>query len=816
MHNTPQWIVTKRTLQADGKIDKLPCDWRSGQVGINAHDPQFWTTHGMVQACAAAFGPTYGIGFVFTERDPFFFIDLDGVRTPEGIVTPYAQGVLDAFSGAYTEVSVSGRGMHIIGRYDGPEPPHRAQPKGFPGGIYTSKRFADITGIDARGDGEAVRTVSLRNLLAQFAQPEPPPGTPTAWTEGPCAEWRGPADDNELLRRALQSRSTAGAFTGKASFADLWDGNVDALTATYPPEANGEGPYNASAADMALAVHLMFWTGRDCERVERLMRQSALARDKWDEHGTYLRELTIMNALRMSRDVLQDRAPEPPPMDPGASRGPVGSGSSPDIHEIAALREPSGEGANNYRDGITVITGQTFLGPEQQKAHFAGCVYVLDQHRVLVPNGHLLRPEQFKAAYGGFVYAMDNANQRTSRNAWEAFTESQVLRAPRADSTCFRPNLPPAAMIEEGGRVLVNTYWPITTPRKAGDAGPFLDHLRRVLPSERDREILLAYMCAVVQHKGVKFQWAPLLQGVDGNGKSLFTECVGEAVGWRYAHMPRANEISEKFNSWLFDKLLIGVEDIYVPEQKRELVEILKPMITAKRQEMRRMNTDQITAGVCCNFIFNSNHRDAVQKTQNDRRFAIFFTAQQERADIARSGMDGDYFPKLYAWLNGGGFAIVSELLHTRPIPAEFNPAGSCIRAPDTSSTAAAIASGLGRAEQEIIEAAEQGRPGFCGGWVSSVMLSTLFKDLGLRIPLNKRAAMLDALGYEHHPGLPEGRVANPVAVPDGGAKPRLFVKRGHPTAHLKGIEAVREYIEAQQPAPQPAELGKPRLVKLM
>ena len=129
---------------------------------------------------------------------------------------------------------------------------------------------------------------------------------------------------------------------------------------------------------------------------------------------------------------------------------------------------------------------------------------------------------------------------------------------------------------------LVNTYWPVDIPRKVGDPTPFLNHLAKVLPDQRDRNILLYYMAACVQHKGIKFQWAPLLQGVEGNGKTLFTRCVSEAVGRRYVHFPPAQEIQEKFNSWLFNTIFIGVEDIYVPDQKREVIEILKPMITGE------------------------------------------------------------------------------------------------------------------------------------------------------------------------------------------------------------------------------------------
>ena len=146
----------------------------------------------------------------------------------------------------------------------------------------------------------------------------------------------------------------------------------------------------------------------------------------------------------------------------------------------------------------------------------------------------------------------------------------------------FRPLEKPGALIKEEGRTLINAYVPVDTPRIAGDVTPFLRHLEKLLPVQRDRDILLAYMAACIQHKGVKFQWAPLIQGVEGNGKTLFTRCVGFAIGDRYTHLPPANEIAEKFNEWLFNKIFIGVEDVYVPDHKKEIIEVLKPMITNK------------------------------------------------------------------------------------------------------------------------------------------------------------------------------------------------------------------------------------------
>jgi hypothetical protein len=200
--------------------------------------------------------------------------------------------------------------------------------------------------------------------------------------------------------------------------------------------------------------------------------------------------------------------------------------------------------------------------------------------------------------------------------------------------------------------------------------------------------------------------------------------------------------------------------------------------------------------------MINSNHKDGYRKHKNDRRIAPFFTAQQSAEDIADWGMDGEYFPRLYAWAKGGGFAIINEYLQTYAIPDEFNPATSCQRAPTTTSTEEAVAAGLGGAEQEILEAIAQGMPGFAGGWISSSALQKLLEEHGRArsVPINKRRDMLVRLGYDWHPGLVDGRVNNPVA-PDGN-KPVLFAKIGHEVTRIIGAAEIAKAYSAAQMAP--------------
>jgi hypothetical protein len=759
-----------------GKTDKFPIDWRTGQVA-NAHDPAIWLDWQTAATTAEAFGPSYGVGFVLTASCGHFFIDVDECLVDDAW-SPIAMELLSRFQGAAVEISFSWRGLHILGRGQAPTDRRVKYLDKFD--LYTDGRFVALTGHNIIGDSSTDHTAALTALVAQYLVADH--GTASDWSTAPVPGWRGPEDDTVLIDRALRSQSAAQAFGTKASFKDLYEANVDVLAKCYPDD-HKQRPYDDSKADSALAQHLAFWTGKNCDRIERIMRTSALVRPKWEERDDYLQR-TILGVVARQYDVLADKAAE----QSGLTAATVG----------AAVGRP--------------VTGDTFLTTQEQLELFKGCIYVCNIHRALVPGGHLLKPEQFKVMFGGYSFPMDPVNERVSRNAWEAFTESQSYRSPRADGICFRPDHDPGAIMNDAGTTLANMWWPIETPQAEGDPAPFLLHLTKLLPDEGDRASLLAFVASLVQNPGRKFQWAPLVQGVKGNGKTLVATAVARCVGDRYTHFPNAADLSTgglKFTNWINGKLFIGIEEIYTGD-RRETMEGLKPIITNSRIEIQGKGQDQYTGDNRANIIAFSNHKDAVPKTDDERRWAIYYTAQQDFADLERDGMTGAYFPNLWDWFEGRGryadqppgYAVINRFLRAYVIPDELNPAVGSHRAPNTTSTPEAIRLSAGGIEQEIMEAIEQELPGFAGGWISSMAVDKLLTRLKAdrRIPPKKRREMLTRMGYDPHPALVDGRVNNSIQ-PDGG-KPRLYVKRGHilmnlPTAAM----AAHKYTEAQTKA---------------
>ncbi len=245
----------------------------------------------------AAWGTGYCLGYHFAPDSGRFFYDIDGCRNPvTGELTEKAHEAIALFrvAGAYMEVSVSGTGVHIVGKYRGARPVHGCKNEALGLELYTGGRGMAIgTPYEGNGSPNADCTEMLQYVIACYFPPSPATEGPAGWSEGHELGWVLP-DDAELIRRAMSFNGAGSAFGSKASFADLWTANEAALAVNYP-DVNGRA-YDASSGDFALAGRLAWLTGNDCPRIERLMRQSALVRDKWDRKD-YLCERTILRAL---------------------------------------------------------------------------------------------------------------------------------------------------------------------------------------------------------------------------------------------------------------------------------------------------------------------------------------------------------------------------------------------------------------------------------------------------------------------------------------------------------------------------------------
>jgi Uncharacterized conserved protein len=136
------------------------------------NDPESMTDANTALALANSCGPEYGVGFLFTRNDPFFFVDLDKCLNADNVTwSPVAMDILARLPGAAVEVSQSGRGLHIFGQ--GVAPDHSCKNIALGLEFYTESRFVALTGTSAQGTAGLDYSQHLPGLIDSYSLQKP-------------------------------------------------------------------------------------------------------------------------------------------------------------------------------------------------------------------------------------------------------------------------------------------------------------------------------------------------------------------------------------------------------------------------------------------------------------------------------------------------------------------------------------------------------------------------------------------------------------------------------------------------------------------
>ena len=273
LQDTPQWVLWKREQRADKTTGELkwtkPPYQRNGK-NAESDNPQTWVSFDEAVA-AYREGGFDGIGYVITVDkkaddgslitvdDGIAGVDLDHCVDPETkAIDPWARNIVDRLA-SYTEISPSGTGLRIF--VYAKLPPKDRKIGNFE--CYESGRYLTVTGdhlpgtpltIERRQDQlTAIHTevFAERNQRRTKQTRRPPHAAPVNLEDDDLLEIMWAAKNGDSVQRLYH-----GDFSG------------------YPSQ---------SEADLALASHLVFWSGGDPGRVDRLFRGSDLFRPKWDE-----------------------------------------------------------------------------------------------------------------------------------------------------------------------------------------------------------------------------------------------------------------------------------------------------------------------------------------------------------------------------------------------------------------------------------------------------------------------------------------------------------------------------------------------------
>lgn len=224
-----------------------------------------------------------------------------------------------------------------------------------------------------------------------------------------------------------------------------------------------------------------------------------------------------------------------------------------------------------------------------------------------------------------------------------------------------------------------------------------LEHAEWLLPGEKEREILLSFIAHQIQNKGKLLQWALVLQGTQGDGKSFWAELITHLLGNNNVGIVSPTQFSSRFNAWAHGHIVNTVEELKVASgtSQYDVLNQVKPLITNPKITVEGKGVNSKEVVNCTNYFCTTNFKDAVPIDAHDRRWCVLFT--QERDVQAFCDQNPDHFPDLYASMREN-IAELYTFFSEYEIPKWFK---NSVRAPQTVNKEQMIE--LSKSEAEIL-----------------------------------------------------------------------------------------------------------------
>jgi hypothetical protein len=221
-----------------------------------------------------------------------------------------------------------------------------------------------------------------------------------------------------------------------------------------------------------------------------------------------------------------------------------------------------------------------------------------------------------------------------------------------------------------------NQWVPSTLVAKPGNIDWFMDHIVYLVPEPAEREKLLDFLSLAVKPPYVKIQYAVLLIGEPGIGKSIFGPMFGFILGENNVVEPGRADLHDKWTSWREGKQLIFIHELRIAGRGAAL-ERLDTSITEVKQRIVAHYRATYTLAIRQNHFTCSNHGSPLSIRQNDRRWFILESTAARRPDA--------YYDALWAHVNSSeDMAAVKYYLENREVvlnPFSVAPVTSAKRA---------------------------------------------------------------------------------------------------------------------------------------
>lgn len=224
--------------------------------------------------------------------------------------------------------------------------------------------------------------------------------------------------------------------------------------------------------------------------------------------------------------------------------------------------------------------------------------------------------------------------------------------------------------IENEGACLYNAYRkPTAIPGDPRHAGPYFEHVHRLMPCAGDADQFLDYMAHRVQRPGEKPRFAIMMGGEQGVGKDTAISMASLGIGvWNIANI-EASHLDNAFNEHAAKVLVVISEAANTADMSKwTFNERLKVMI-AGQPDYLTINPKyghKYSVRLHCGVIITTNHlTSGIYIPDDDRRYDVIRCATRREMGIDEISERRAYFDRLWQWYEheNGAANIYAALL---------------------------------------------------------------------------------------------------------------------------------------------------------
>jgi hypothetical protein len=217
------------------------------------------------------------------------------------------------------------------------------------------------------------------------------------------------------------------------------------------------------------------------------------------------------------------------------------------------------------------------------------------------------------------------------------------------------------------GRDYVNAYSDqtaapmpaILTDRDRENVERVKNHFRNMFSDTRDIRIFASWLASIIQTKR-RPNWAVVLQGTEGDGKTFFAAMMAAILGSDNVYTLDAQTLESPYNNWAEGHLLTVVEEIrLVGHNRYNILNRIKPLITNDTIEIHPKNLNPYNVPNTSAYLAMTNHGNALPVTDNDRRYFILMSRWKD-AEILNAFLADrpTYFDELFACIDESAGAL--------------------------------------------------------------------------------------------------------------------------------------------------------------